>query len=184
MRKILLLMLLVLTAGNVAVKADNRGDVRERNRLALAERFTASKLENMLFSTTVDPHWFKSGEKFWYNYKTSEGTRWYIVDPVARKRTEMFDHDKLAAELTEIVKDPFIAAQLPITNLEVDEDGYLTLTDLGHSVAKKVYDRHNIITDFLLSIGVPEEIASTDACKIEHHISDASFEAIKSFMKR
>ena len=68
--------------------------------------------------------------------------------------------------------------------VEVDEDGYLTLTDLGHSVAKKVYDRHNIITDFLLSIGVPEEIASTDACKIEHHISDASFEAIKSFMKR
>ena len=117
-------MLLALTAGNVAVKADNREDVRERNRLALAERFTAGKLENMLFSTTVDPHWFKSGEKFWYNYKTSEGTRWYIVDPVARKRTELFNHDKLAAELTEIMKDPFIAAQLPITNLEVDEDGY------------------------------------------------------------
>ena len=91
--------------------------------MALAERFTASKLENMLFSTTVDPHWFKSGEKFWYSYKTSEGTRWYVVDPATRKRSELFDHDKLAAELTEIVNDPFIAAQLPITNLEVDEDG-------------------------------------------------------------
>ena len=68
--------------------------------------------------------------------------------------------------------------------IEVDRHGYITLTDLGLGVAKKVYDRHNIITDFLLSIGVPEEIASTDACKIEHHISDASFEAIKSFMKR
>ena len=76
MRKILLLMLLALTAGNVTVKADNREEARERNRLALAERFTASKLSNMLFSTTVDPHWFKSGEKFWYSYKTSEGTRW------------------------------------------------------------------------------------------------------------
>jgi dipeptidyl aminopeptidase/acylaminoacyl peptidase len=124
MRKILLLMLLALTAGNVTVKADNREEARERNRLALAERFTASKLSNMLFSTTVDPHWFKSGEKFWYSYKTSEGTRWYIVDPATRKRTELFNHDKLAAELTEIMKDPFIAAQLPITNLEVDEDGY------------------------------------------------------------
>ena len=124
MRKILLLILLALTAGNVAVKADNREEARERNRLALAERFTAGKLENMLFSTTVDPHWFKSGEKFWYSYKTSEGTRWYIVDPAARKRSELFNHDKLAAELTEIMKDPFIAAQLPITNLEVDEDGY------------------------------------------------------------
>ena len=106
-----------------ATQADNREKVREQNRHALAERFTASKLSNMLFSTTVDPHWFKSGEKFWYSYKTSEGTRWYIVDPATRKRAEMFDHDKLAAELTEIMKDPFIAAQLPITNLEVDEDG-------------------------------------------------------------
>ncbi|MBQ5396526.1 MAG: alpha/beta fold hydrolase [Alistipes sp.] len=123
MRKILLLLLLAVMAGNTIAQADNREGVRERNRRALAERFTASKLENMLFSTTVDPHWFKSGEKFWYSYKTSEGTRWYIVDPAARKRTELFNHDKLAAELTEIVKDPFIAAQLPIANLEVDEDG-------------------------------------------------------------
>ena len=123
MRKILLLLLLAVMAGNTIAQADNREGVRERNRRALAERFTASKLENMLFSTTVDPHWFKSGEKFWYSYKTSEGTRWYIVDPAARKRAELFNHDKLAAELTEIVKDPFIAAQLPITNLEVDEDG-------------------------------------------------------------
>ena len=103
--------------------ADNREEVRERNRLALAERFTASKLANMLFSTSVDPHWFLSGEKFWYSYKTSEGTRWYVVDPASRKREPLFDHDKLAAQLSEIMHDPFIAAQLPITNLEVDKDG-------------------------------------------------------------
>ena len=68
--------------------------------------------------------------------------------------------------------------------VQVDNEGYLTLTELGLTVAKKVYDRHNIITDFLLSIGVSEEVASNDACKIEHHISDESFEAIKAFMKR
>ena len=68
--------------------------------------------------------------------------------------------------------------------VQVDSEGYLTLTELGLTVARKVYDRHNIITDFLLSIGVSEEIASNDACKIEHHISDESFEAIKAFMKR
>ena len=116
-----------------ATQADNREKVREQNRHALAERFTASKLSNMLFSTTVDPHWFKSGEKFWYSYKTSEGTRWYIVDPATRKRAEMFDHDKLAAELTEIMKDPFIAAQLPITNLEVNEDGYTFTFEVASS---------------------------------------------------
>ena len=68
--------------------------------------------------------------------------------------------------------------------VEMDKDGFLTLTNLGKTVAQKVYDRHNIITDFLISIGVSEETASGDACKIEHHISDESFEAIKKFMKR
>ena len=122
MRKFLLLLAIVaISAGSV--RADEREEARQRNRLALAERFTASKLENMLFSTTVDPHWFLSGEKFWYSYKTGEGTRWYVVDPVARKREPLFDHDKLAAQLSEIMHDPFIAAQLPIQNLEVDKDG-------------------------------------------------------------
>ncbi len=94
------------------------------NPFEMAERFSGEKLRNMLFSTTVDPHWFPSGEKFWYSYKTGEGNRWYVVDPVARRRTPMFDHDKMAARLTEIVKDPFIAASLPISNLEVAPDGY------------------------------------------------------------
>ncbi len=123
MRKILLLLAIVAISATATVRAEKREEVRERNRLALAERFTASKLENMLFSTTVDPHWFLSGEKFWYSYKTGEGTRWYVVDPAARKREPLFDHDKLAAQLTEIMHDPFIAAQLPLLNLEVDKDG-------------------------------------------------------------
>lgn len=123
MKKILCLLLLLPFVAE-ALADGGKEDARTRNRYALAERFTAGKLQNMLFSTTVDPHWFKSGEKFWYSYKTSEGTRWYVVDPDARKRTPLFDHDKLAAQLTEIVKDPYIASQLPIRNLEVDEDGH------------------------------------------------------------
>ena len=71
MKKILFLLLATISLGLLSVVADNRDDVRERNRYELAERFTAGKLQNMLFSTTVDPHWFKSGEKFWYSYKTS-----------------------------------------------------------------------------------------------------------------
>ena len=104
-------------------KPTERENTRTRNRYELAERYTAGKLQNMLFSTSVDPHWFLSGEKFWYSYKTSNGTSWYVVDPASRKRTPLFDNDKLAAQLTEIVKDPFIGTQLPINNLEVAEDG-------------------------------------------------------------
>ena len=121
MKKLSILLLLALCV--TAVRAQDDANAAKRNRYALAERFTASKLGNMLFSTMVDPHWFKSGEKFWYSYKTSEGTRWYVVDPDKRQRKPLFDHAKLAAQLTEIVKDPFIAEQLPIRNLDVDEDG-------------------------------------------------------------
>ena len=64
-----------------------------------------------------------------------------------------------------------------------DNDGYLSLTELGAEVAQKMYDRHRLLTEFLISLGVPEKIASSDACKIEHHISDESFEAIRKNLK-
>ncbi|MDE5572869.1 MAG: DPP IV N-terminal domain-containing protein, partial [Muribaculaceae bacterium] len=119
---------LLLSVGGFALNAapvdNNNGAVQSSNPYELPERFTAPKLSKMLFSTTVDPHWFPTGDKFWYSYKTSEGNRWYVVDPVARRKSPMFDHDKMAADLTYIVKDPYIAAQLPIRNLEVQPDGY------------------------------------------------------------
>lgn len=61
----------------------------------------------------------------------------------------------------------------------VDEKGYITLTSEGKSVAEKMFERHTILTDFLVRLGVDKDIASEDACKIEHHISEESFEAIK-----
>ena len=61
----------------------------------------------------------------------------------------------------------------------VDEKGYITLTNEGKAVAEKVFERHTMLTDFLVKLGVDKDIASEDACKIEHHISEESFEAIK-----
>ena len=63
--------------------------------------------------------------------------------------------------------------------ITVDGDGYLSLTDLGLELATKIYERHNILTSFLTSIGVDRDTASQDACKIEHVLSDESLEAIK-----
>ena len=65
--------------------------------------------------------------------------------------------------------------------IEVDEHGYITLTDTGLEIANKMYERHTLLTEFLIRIGVDKETAADDACKIEHHISEASFEAIKRF---
>ncbi len=64
----------------------------------------------------------------------------------------------------------------------VDTDGHLTLTKSGQEIAEKIFERHTLITKFLTDIGVDEDIAAQDACKIEHVISDASFEAIKNKM--
>ncbi len=63
--------------------------------------------------------------------------------------------------------------------ITVDSDGYLHLTELGKEIASKIYERHTLLTEFLIRLGVDEETAAEDACKIEHDISDKSFEAIK-----
>ena len=63
--------------------------------------------------------------------------------------------------------------------VEVDSRGYLTLTEDGKAVATKIYERHKLLTTFLVAIGVDEETAVEDACRMEHCISDASFAAMK-----
>ncbi len=68
--------------------------------------------------------------------------------------------------------------------IHVDDGGYITLTDEGRKIALKMYDRHRLLTDFLVSIGVPKDIAANDACKIEHHLSDESFDALKKHLGR
>jgi Mn-dependent DtxR family transcriptional regulator len=65
----------------------------------------------------------------------------------------------------------------------VDPDGHITLTEEGIDVAEKMYERHTLLTDFLVSLGVNKETATEDACKIEHDISDESFEAIKKYIE-
>ena len=64
--------------------------------------------------------------------------------------------------------------------INVDGKGYITLTEEGNSVALKMFERHTMLTNFLVSLGVDEKTASEDACKIEHHISEESFNAIKN----
>ncbi len=65
--------------------------------------------------------------------------------------------------------------------LLMDKDGFLTLTDSGLEIAKKIYARHTLISQLLVGLGVSAETAAADACRIEHAISDESFEAIRSF---
>lgn len=62
----------------------------------------------------------------------------------------------------------------------ISKEGYITLTASGREIAEKIYERHTILTKCLIALGVSEETAAEDACKIEHDISDETFSAIKS----
>ena len=117
-------LLLVMLCAGMFCGTEAQGQETERlSGYVQAERFTKEKLNTMLFSTSVDPHWFQKGNNFWYEYKTSNGKAWYVVDPVAKTKRSLFDLDDIAAQITEIVKDPFTAQQLPIQKLEAGEDG-------------------------------------------------------------
>ena len=65
-----------------------------------------------------------------------------------------------------------------------DPDGLLSLTDTGLTVARKIYERHAMLTDFLIRLGVSRETAAEDACKMEHDISDETFEAMKRHVRQ
>ena len=119
MKKFLITILAAMSLGAAMSEAQER--IPE---YLQAEKFTQSKLSTMLFSTTVDPHWFQQGNCFWYEYKTSDGTQWYVVDPVKKTKTPLFDRDELASQLTETVRDPYDALHLPIRNLKAKEDGH------------------------------------------------------------
>ena len=68
--------------------------------------------------------------------------------------------------------------------ITMDEDGHITLTQSGLEIAEKIMRRHDLLTKLLVSLGVDQQTAAADACKMEHVISDASFEAIHNHMKR
>ena len=68
--------------------------------------------------------------------------------------------------------------------LKKDSEGFYKLTEAGEIMAKRIYERHTVLTTLLINLGVDEKTASEDACRIEHYISDTSFDAIKAHMTK
>jgi len=117
MKKIILsLSCLLVIFSSVAQQPAYKGNYE------LAARFSPDKLKKMIFSTSVDAHWMKKSERFWYEFETTQGKKWLLVDPVRRTKTPLFDADKLAAELTRAVKDPFDGQHLKLDNMKLLAD--------------------------------------------------------------
>lgn len=125
-RKLVCAAALTLLAVSGMAQSRQERMVRTPN-YELAERFSAKRIGQMVFSTSVRPVWFRNGDKFLYAWKTSDGIQYYIADPKAGKTEPVFDMDKLAMQITEIMRDPFDAKHLPISNISIDpeNDGIL-----------------------------------------------------------
>lgn len=119
MKRFYAIMVLFITAYSLNAQ---EAVERPKANYQLAARFSPEKLKKMIFSTEVNPHWLKQSERFWYTYETSAGKKWYMVDPVAKRKTELFDHVKMAAMMTRVVKDPFDAQNIDIRNLRFSDD--------------------------------------------------------------
>ena len=67
--------------------------------------------------------------------------------------------------------------------IEVDGSGFIVLTETGRQIAERIYDRHNTLQSIFMTIGVDEQTAEDDACKLEHYLSDTTYEALKKYFK-
>ena len=118
MKKTLLTLALAFVALSLAAQQEPNYE--------LAAQFSAKRVNNMVFSTSVTPNWFQNSDKFWYEWKTSKGTEYYIVDPIAKTKRNLFNMERLAMQITEITKDPFDAQHIPISKIELKDDKVFT----------------------------------------------------------
>ncbi|MEX2270355.1 MAG: DPP IV N-terminal domain-containing protein [Vicinamibacterales bacterium] len=84
----------------------------------LASRWASAKVGKMVFSTGVSPQWLEHSDRFWYQYETPSGKRWWMVNPARRTRVALWDNAKMAAQLTTILRTPYDAQHLPISAIE------------------------------------------------------------------
>ena len=88
----------------------------------LGSRWTSAKVGKLVFDTSVTPHWLQTGDRFWYSYQTRDGRRFYLVDPLKKAKAPLFDHARIAAQLTAITRQPYDAQHLPFTTVKFKND--------------------------------------------------------------
>ena len=107
-KNVLFLLVLVFTF-NLSIAQEEKSNTMPTPNYRAAAKYSPTNLGKLVHSTSVRPRWLKNGNRFWYQYKTSEGSEYYIVDPDNRSKKELFDNEKMAQWLTEITKDPYDA---------------------------------------------------------------------------
>jgi len=122
MKKLYLPILILLMAFTADAQTPAPAPVPVKANYLLTSKFSPKKLQKMVFSTSVDAHWLKLSNRFWYMYETTDIKNWYLVDPAQHSKKLLFNNEKLASQITLLVKDPFDAQHLPIENLKFTKD--------------------------------------------------------------
>ena len=110
-------------AAEAAKSEGSSGDASARvvPNYALEERFLPDAVNKLVFDLAVTPHWFSESDKFWYSYQTTEGTRYYLVDPGKRSKNPLWDNVKVTGELSRLTNFPYDAQHLPVKRLKLVE---------------------------------------------------------------
>jgi dipeptidyl-peptidase-4 len=108
----------VLVVSLAASAGQAAGPGTKKANYELAARWTSAKVAKLVFDTSVRPHWLSAGDRFWYSFETSQGRKWFLVDPAARSKKPLFDNARMAAELTRILLAPYDAQHLPIKTIK------------------------------------------------------------------
>ncbi len=134
MRIILLLLLIAF-----GIQAQHKADFKA------AEKFSQKNLEKMLKSTKVDPKWFEKNDKFWYTYTTTKGKFFYVVDPIKKTKSKLFNNKDFASKLSELTRKPVNHNELNLGNLKLEKDNKTLIFNLD-----SIDYNYNIITKKLV----------------------------------
>jgi dipeptidyl-peptidase-4 len=115
MKNSILFFVFLFTVSVISAQENSTPNYRQ------AAKYAPENLAKMVHSTDVNPHWLKKGNRFWYAYKTSDGSNHYLVDLDKKSKNELFDNVKMAKWLTEITKDPYDAKHLPKLDFKFNE---------------------------------------------------------------
>jgi hypothetical protein len=109
-----------------AASEDARTHASSAPNYALEARFLPDSMNKLVFDLSVTPHWFTLSDRFWYSYRTTDGTKYYLVDPVKKSKSPLWDNTKIAAALSSLTNFPYDAEHLPIKRLKlVDKDTHM-----------------------------------------------------------
>ena len=153
----LLLTLVVLACASAAPRAQQApaASAAVHPNYELAARWASAKVGKMVFSTGVTPQWLEHSNRFWYEFETPAGKRWWMVDPARRTRVPLWDNAKMAAQLTTILRTPYDAQHLPMSSIRFYETD--TLIRFAVDLPKEASVSRDSVLDMKMQVQVQTE---------------------------